>query len=66
MDYHLEKQTAKTSFRSISTDIIQLCLSNAYPRNHTVERENATEISLLSFPMQTQVCLIGENGNSSE
>lgn len=65
MDHHLEKQTAKISFRSIFTDRIQFCLSIAYPKNQAVKHENS-KISLLSFPMPSQVCLIGESMNSVE
>lgn len=61
-----KEQIVKISFRSISTDTVQFCLCNAYPRSQAVEHENASEISLLIFPMQTQVCLIGENRNSLE
>lgn len=46
--------------------MIQFCLSNTYPRNHTVEHENISDIPLLGFLMQAQVCLIRENRKSLE
>jgi len=56
LDQFLEKEIAKVSFRSISTDTIQF-LCNAYLRNQAlnpIECENVSETCLLRFPVQNQ------------
>lgn len=64
MDQLLEKEIAKVSFRFISTDMIQFCLCNAYPRNQAinpVEHEMQVKSICYEFHCETRAYLTGEN-----
>lgn len=61
MDQLLGKEIAKVSFRSISTDMIQSCLCNAYPRNQAVEHEMQVKSICYDFQCETRAYLTGEN-----